>query len=346
MKIVYSIIMGLVITFYSYAQYTPIISLACDECDYLIEKIAISSSGKYIATGGDVPKVWDSNTSEIIREFDIFTDPNAATCLRFSNDESLLLIGYFPFTANLYRIEDGKLLHTFETLTMTLDDDFKFISGVNACDFNSDNSLIVLSDFNGAVQVFNLDNYEEVARLQFPGFIDGVRFTKLENKVHVYDTSVTHLEWDFVNEKVENMGLYSRLAFSDDSNWMLVQDGFMLYVKNLITGMTKLIDSVDRIPYINSFDVTGDGKHIILSSYISKDGDKAFPRQVFDVNSKSKAREYSISTESEKDSYQSNDTIVKFFPDGKRFLSVNNKTVHIYDISDLTSSVSDAKSLE
>ena len=39
------------------------------------------------------------------------------------------------------------------------------------------------------------------------------------------------------------------------------------------------------------------------------------------------------------------DAMVKFFPDGKRFLTVNGDTVYIWDISDLASRVKESENL-
>ncbi|MBI1390744.1 MAG: hypothetical protein GC154_20120 [bacterium] len=347
----------------AFSQTSPILSYHCDECNYPIDQIALSHHGDYIAIGGHNPKLIDSFTGVVVREFGELPGVARTTLISFSPNDNFLLVGYHFFQANLYRVEDGTLLHTFTTFTKELHDSTKVLGGVEASDFSEDSSLLAIGDPNGGVHIFDLDDYREIARHQFAHYLNEIKFSSLSfpRDLSIADHFDQFLDemsyaepesrilasgfagfdsviWDYRND--ETTIIASGQIKSEFGDWFYVRKNGPDALVNFSENIIRYIDISDD--NLDIQDVTAEGDLLLTASLAFEDGSVILPRSIVGVESNTTLREYPFSKQSGKDQPDSPDTLVRFFPDSERILSVNNKTIYIYDISDLTTAIKPA----
>ena len=93
---------------------------------------------------------------------------------------------------------------------------------------------------------------------------------------------------------------------------------------------------------IGTATISPDGHDFLLGAYTDPQAPNVVNRTLYESTTRNSLRQYPVDRASASNSPLSQDSIIKYFPNGRRFLTVNNGTVHIWDISDVVTCVKDA----
>ncbi len=303
-------------------------------------KVAISPDGKQLLGGLQTAKIWDTETGREILHYT--NNASWISSAVFSPDGRHIFTGIFDFRGQYWDMVTGENIFIIKTFTWTKDpQSVYYILGVTACDFTPDGSQLITGDSDGEVQLWDTTTGKEIRRYEPRG---DVRYIKVspDGKTFLKQESGSAYLVDI--ETGEKIGEFPSSGCRISSNWkyLLSRIGNIYDVN---TG--EVIRTIPGFHHSsNVIALSPDGKYAILGGYQDSYSKEVRNRRIFNNETGSEIRSYATSLEAEKNAPDSVDSYLQFFPDGKRFLTVNGSNIHIWDISDLTSGVKSFDSLD
>lgn len=323
----------------SNCQYEPILSIPINDGAARIYSVDISNDGKLIATGTHSVKLWDVETGEEQFEFNehgVVTIRN----ITFSKDDYLIASGDGLFNAIVWARETGEVIQKFRGY-----DRDPLGEGIKVA-LTPDNKKLITGS-NSTLQLWDVSSGEELLRYPDYGRVGSVLIHPNGNElflesggVVLFEIETGEIERIFVN--------LTRQSISNDGNTILGitqsgSDGYTIEIQDTNSGSILKSVNIDGKTYPNNNIISPNSKHFLISNYIVKNGKSiGLNRVLYDAITPGPIRTYETDENADPNSPFSTDSIIKFFPDGKKFLTVNGNTVHIWDISDVVTNVENA----
>ncbi len=319
----------------------PIVNLEAEN-PYTLSTVSISPDGEKIL-GADFSNahIFDAKTG---REL-VFLEGKRGLIYSsaFSPDGKYVMTGSDAFEAKLWDVETGALIHTLESGTVSDPSRGKtLVAGILGIAFSPDSQRVLTGDVNGYLQMWDVKTGEEIRRYKERSWITSLTFLPNGREVLIVEgggTSILDLEDDELTGIV-----FFGDASSPSSDWkkIITVGGWNVRLWDFETG-----EIIHTLPHTagktETVALSPDGKTVLIPGVINEEKNTMSERVIYNADTGDSLRSYSIERASEKNSPTTADYIVKFFPDGKRFLTVNGNTIHIWDISDLVTSVPDSQ---
>ena len=319
------------------AQFDPVFSLVASPTTD-VRDVAISHDGNKILTVVDDLKIWNSRTGERLATI---SDPNVRMIFSavFSPDDALIATGDAGHNAIIWDDRTGSVLQRFPSYDMNPDN-----GGIKGVAFTPDGSKLLMGNGNGALQLWNVKTGEELKRYQNKNHIISLFILPDGKRAGIgVAGGVFILDLDRDIFLTSFLGAYPSLS----------SDGQILQIRASRNG--PLIQQWDMSSYelvreyvyepgqlVGIPTISPDGKNFLIGATINTQLSRTSNRELFDTTSRNLLRQYPVDRASASNSPLSRDSIIKYFPNGRRFLTVNNGTVHIWDISDVVTKVEDA----
>ena len=337
-------IFAITMPYASYGQNEPVLSFelstswAAD-----VVAVAVSNRGDLIAIGGNKPVIIDAKTGFIKTR--LFNEGKGRVgSLVFSPNDKYLLTGMRYNIALVYDTETGEIIHQ-------IDSDQPF----NPC-----GAFVVRAEFfweNGKYfSIHNCGDYYRVFEtetgienrslaIQFNSLsISPVIRPTSKSGIVAYETYDRDINQDVVI--LHDMNLNKEINRFPSELVDVTQMSPYLIVSKKTKELTLInIDTMEEKLTVSDVFYTSNNFGISKSGTLVIGGREGRNRSVFSLDPGRLVYTYPFDSES-KDSALSEDEFVEFFPDGQRYLTINGNKLNIWDISDLTSSVHDAKSMQ
>ncbi len=319
----------------------PLVSIVGpDDARFL--SVDISPDGQQIVTGStERSEIWDAVTGEKILEY---KGISIVSTIAFSPDGKYVLSGGIPYLAKLWDSTTGETLREFRSPT-PVTKPFG-LGDMTQVAFTSDGKKVITEDLYGQFQVWEIDTGKEYRNLfhtiqpRDRGFMP----MKNSNEILVHYNATLQI-WNFEeNEKIHELanGYIPFYKYSNYSRDMILYTTITTHVLfNISLNQVVYEIPFSQVSYPETSAVSSDGKIIIFGGRLVPNGD----RKIFVSDSKTPARVLPVKTDSENSPHQV-DRVVKIFPDGKKYLTMNGNAVHIWDISDLTAGVKESENLQ
>jgi len=296
---------------------------------------AFSPDGRQIITGGSCLTLWDSFTGEKIRSI---ADDAISGSIVCSPDGKLVATAYLDYSSTvrmkIWNVEIGQCKHVLQYSLPKLQKGY-FQSYAIGMAFSPDGKELLTGDVATRFLSWStetgqiLREYHALGSMRDP--IYGILFLPDGNRAMVQRGIGEIYLVDLRNDEIisslpEQWGLsLSR----DGSLWLGIgQEGAEL--REVETGELIRKYPLEHTLWYRSMDLSPDGKLILVGG---RDyWDDRYPRIILDAETGEVLRDYGICF----------DVVLKFAPDGKRFMAVTNddkQRVRIYDISDLQAAV-------
>lgn len=313
------------------AQNSPIQSFTDEQGRWPIS-IDISNDGKYIATGTyNATLVWELSSGKNISQYD--KDIGDIECVNFSKDGIFLLSSGYQFTTILWKALTEELIFKLRSPSQ----------GVHGSVWPNYWGIFSLDE----KRIFTLDGYYI---FQVWDAQSGLAIDEYQNHFSdLYKILLTNNPDELLLGFGEETVLYNYIAkqkvkaysgryrsISGDRKVLLTQSEDRLNFIDMQTGQYI------RFLYGNIVDTQA--VDLSYTGDIMVVGGNPTNRKVYYTTSPEAVRVYPYDKTSV-NTPDSPDAMVKFFPDGKRFLTVNGDTVYIWDISGLASRVKESENL-
>lgn len=319
-----------------YAQYEPILSIKTNEVQERVLSFAITNDGSQLVTGGyDFLRLWNASTGELLHEFDIpFHD--IVYSMNVSDDGKYLVTGHFN-DVNLWDLKSYNLLH--KKYVRKLDNSY---SGVSSVAIIPDRNSFYAGDSVGYLEEFDITTGESKLKEDHGPFpIINILITS-NNNYFIFDFSgiVARYRVDPFEGIEGKKGLLASISSDGTVLQILTGDtknGYKLEHLNAETFDTIREFEFGQGNSIGQNDISPDGKSFLVTIYGQR-----YVRMLYDAVTPGPIRTYILDENAELNSPHRSSRFIKFFPDGKKFLTVNGDTIHIWDISDVVTSVESA----
>lgn len=314
------------------AQYQPIKMMEMTDEDHILSA-DISPDGKYLVTGGQKSViVWDSETG---KEFTSYKKVEMVGSLAFSPDGKRIAIGDLPYVTKLFDIATGNIIKEF--ISPSRYSGRPIIGEIFYVAFTSNGKRLITKD----EQIMVFWDIESGKLYEIPGAVlFGSEPIPCSNPNEVISgTGDGYIEiWDYEKTIIIKKIKGRSPILSSNKKRIVYGD----------TGIVKLYDlEVDREIFVKNVynlspkAISSEGNYIILKEG-NPDKQGNLKREIYSINNIEPLRAYSLNINNEKSSSNSDDRIIKFFPKGNRFLTINGNRAYIWDYSDLTSGIPDA----
>lgn len=324
-----------------FAQHNPNTIIAPTESRSIGNLVTVSANSQYIMTASRTVEIWNVNSGDrisIFNEFDRpFYDssgmrliPGGIATTSFSPDGTLAVTGGTDFTAMIWEVKTGALLQS-----LRLDDNVEFgLGNVSTAAISPDNKWMAASatSFDGII-LFDISTGERMRIVNSERAVGKLQFFDNGEKLF-YTTGQFARVYDLILDQIifeKNIG-GAELSENERSiiihygnsvqEWSI--DGSLLS-SNILSGFSgsKIRPAIS--PVGNRIAVAESNKSQILSKN--------------NLSPSGSLRELSKGSSVDLVGHA-------FSPNGKLYYAYTKDKVFIYDISDLTSSASDTKSLK
>ncbi len=309
----------------------PILTIHSPNDTNTPSKVAISPDWKEILTGLHSAKIWDAETGQEILHYTKTMKVIASAV--FSPDGKYIFTGESGFRGQYWDRFTGELIFTIETFTVTKDPrTVYYIHGITACDFTPDGSLLLTGDSDGEVQLWDMSNGNEIRRYkERGGYVKYIKISPHGKRFFSHHSSRLYMIDLETDEEIYKLFLVSQVVISSNWKYLLTNIG---YIYDVDTG--KVIKEIPTFHSSRTLAISPNGQFTIVGGIQNPDTKEIENRQIFNNETSALIRSYPTSISVERNAPNSPDDHILFFPDGKRFLTVNNTNIHIWDISDLT----------
>jgi WD40 repeat protein len=235
----------------------------------------------------------------------------------------------------------GEQLYTFETYTLIRSREDPLykrmvtLGGIRGSDFTPDGKQLITGDTNGEMQLWDVQTGKELKHYDQVGLVRSLEISPEGERVLINSLGFNGIMDVASGKRIEDIGFFS--VVTKDWSKMLIpsslETGFR--VIDLKTEETIKMISYDEVGFPGKvFSLSPDGNFMVTGSYLGNDGIKQ--RRVIDLVNRNRVYKFQYDTAT-KDAPYAEDKFIEFFPQGKRFLTVNGNTLNIWDISDLLS---------
>ncbi|MFB3788720.1 MAG: WD40 repeat domain-containing protein [bacterium] len=340
-RITLTIVLVPIFTLTGITEEMPLVSIVgSDDARFL--SVDISSDGQRIVTGStERSEIWDAVSGQKILEYNGIS---TVSTIAFSPDGKYVLSGGIPYLAKLWDATTGETLREFRSPT-PVTKPFG-LGDMTQVAFTMDGKKVITEDLYGQFQVWEVDSGKEYRNLfhtiqpRDRGFMP----MKNSNEILVHYNEVLQI-WDFEeNKKIYELdnGYIPLPKYSNYSRDMILYTTITEHILfDISLGKVVFEMPFSQVSYPETSAVSSDGRIIIFGGRLVPNGD----RKIFVSDSKTPARVLPLKTDSENSPHQV-DRVVKIFPDGKKYLTLNGNAVHIWDISDLASRVKESENLQ
>lgn len=332
----------------SYGQHQPENTIVLNPDEGLgIRSIDISKNGNYFATGSHIPILWNSNTGEKIREYDGHNeiisnnDSPVIDSISISFDNKYIISGDRFINIVVHDIYTGEVISRMKSTN-------NITSGgiFNNITISTDNRFIISATESGEIEIWNLMNGSLIKKLRNRGHLSSFVLLPDDKHILIAIGAIILIDIDTDNNIHQFPG--SRPFVSDDGKTLQVSEGNQFDGYEIVYYDLQTYEKIRDIPLgINSFpravDMSPDAKNFLMGSRIQQNGStNIINRVLFDSITPGSIRSYTARANADSNSFESEDQIIKYFPNGRKFLTVNGNSVHIWDISDVVTRVRDA----
>lgn len=314
-----------------------------------IASTCLSHDGRYIVTGmGNGANLWDAETGELLHEFPEII--HAFSCA-FSFDNRMVAFGHETYTATIYDIETGKRQRSFRTPTPPTRP--WWTGHVSEVAFSSDGKYLITRDVFYECQIWDIATGEMYMNLhsKFDGDlgINAWQFVPIPNSNIIFMTeSERVVEFDITRGEIGRVVLFGCCPkLSINARYLIMYElldielGRDEGVRILNLDSNETISSLRMQPGTSNtqiMDISPNGEYFIIGGE-SRSPDLEFGRRVY--RNGELIHSFELDTKDNNSPYSA-DRYVRFFPDGKRFLTLNGNRVHVWDIDKLVTDVPDS----
>ncbi len=331
------------ITNFSVAQ--PILTIPSPNENEYPPQVDITHDGSKIITGVYDFILWDFQTGDMLQKF--FPQHEyknrRITTIKFSPDAKHVFVGYEHYMGDLYDLHTGNKKFRITSLTKTENKELIGYLGMVSAHFTPDCERIITCDSEGSIQVWDVKKGTELKRIDRGGFVKDMVLSPKGNIILI--TEISHIYfYNLENDEISRRYHYF-LHTTISRNWKYLFIGEMY--KYISYNKIELINSnsfpKNNLPNNgqNKLAITNDGKFVIVGGF-QKDK-MNINRRIYNVSTGEIVREYPFKNEQEMTSPYGNDYEVGLFQDNTRFYTVNGTNVNIWDISDLTSIITQSE---
>ena len=321
------------------AQFEPVLSIEVNPIGGVdVQAAEISPDGSKIITATRVPIVWNAITGERILTFTANT-ANYIRSVAFANDNYTVATGDGRHNAFIWNIRTGDVLQRVTGYDMDPTG-----GGITGVAFTPDGTKLLTGDGNGALQLWDVKTGQEIKRYRDQGGIETLFILPDGNRFVIWRAGAVVIIDLYNDQSIKIIsGAYPSLS----------SDGQILQIRASRNG--PLIQQWDMSTYelireyvyepgqiVGIPTISPDGKNFLIGAIINTQLSRTSNRELYDTTTRSLLRQYPVDRISSSNSPLSRDLIIKYFFDGRRFLTVNGGTVHIWDISDVVTCVEDA----
>mgnify|MGYP001055811293 FL=1 len=315
----------------------PLVSIIGPDDAWFLS-VDISPDGKRIATGAtERSMIWDAVSGQKILEYNGIS---TVSTIAFSPDGKYVLSGGIPYLAKLWDSTTGETLREFRSPT-PVTKPFG-LGDMTQVAFTTDGKKVITEDLFGEFQVWDVDTGKEYRNLYYSILPHGRGFIPLKNSNGVLVPNNDELViWNF-DEFVIIKRLEGYVPVPSYNRDIILYNSPTAYtVYNLAKDEILFEIPYSIVSYSTVKAVSPNGKIVIFGGLLVKNGD----RKIFVSDSKNPVRVLPLKTDS-RDAPHNVDRLVKIFPDGKKYLTLNGNAVHIWDISDLAAGVKGSENLQ
>ncbi|HOL96570.1 MAG TPA: hypothetical protein PLH79_19680 [bacterium] len=315
----------------------PLVSIVGpDDARFL--SVDISSDGQRIVTGStERSEIWDAVSGQKILEYNGIS---TVSTIAFSPDGKYVLSGGIPYLAKLWDSTTGETLREFRSPT-PVTKPFG-LGDMTQVAFTSDGKKVITLDLWGEFQVWDILEGKEYINLQKTIFRSGRQFVPLKKSNEILVPYNDELEIWNIDEITITKRIKGYSPIPSHNRDIILYNSLTAYtVYNLAKDEIIYEIPFSEVPYSTVKAVSPNGMMVIFGGLLITNGD----RKIFVSDSKTPARVLPVKTDSENSPHQV-DRVVKIFPDGKKYLTMNGNAVHIWDISDLTAGVKESENLQ
>ncbi len=324
----------------TWSQNKPILSI---ELPTDVRTATILHSGKEFLAGTSslehgIYRI-DAQTGEITRQYKQTSD----LCnIAITQDDKLAMSGTMSHSAFVFDLESGETINAFWTYgNGPTEPSFP----AKAVCFSPDEKYAVTADYHGKLRRWDLETGKLVQEVVFP-HNDPTYVTYLPNGYEVMTTTYYPYIWNLKTNEVRQ--------YPEIESWYppsLVGNKLLFYLGKTMqlwdTESWALLKEYDSSEYTTkSVALSPVGDNILVGGAIGSTTNKGYDRRIIKTDTGVLARTYQVRSGASLGSPESEDRVVRFFPDGKKFLTVNGNTVHIWDIKDLTSAVHGSEAIK
>ncbi len=323
------------------ASADPILKIVDDSANYGIEATINNSGTEIITLSEKLLSVWDANTGKLIKEAPF--PPMTSTAGQFgpvldiSLDDKYALISALPYDAHLWNLDNLTIVQRYSA-------PFEYSStvpGVWAGAISPDGKYSVTHNSYGILQVWENESGKEIRQHKYDGsFAKDMQFMPDGKNVFVEASYPTILD-PFTGEIHRKFpGAFSSFLSNDKTKLFLVDnEERRLNLYNVNDGSLIRVLTEQKYDKQRKLAVSPDMKYILFGGVDNEEKNLYFPRVFMDASNGKVLRQVETDRSAGKNSPNSNDNGVAFFPDGKRFITMNGNTVYVWDISEFTSAV-------
>ena len=331
-----------------YAQFEPALSITPEQDQQQVNSVSISSDGRLVVTCTDRPILWDAQTGEKIRTYHGHDGllvnnigPVVIYSSAFSNDNRFLITGDDGFYAVVSDVNTGEVIFRCRSYDL-----YPLGFGMLGVSFTPDGNKVLTGASNGALQLWDVRTGDELKRYRDRGGVQTLFILPDGNRAIIWRAGAVIII-DLQND--QNMESFSGAYPSLSSDGQILQirsgnrlDGYRIQHWNM-NNYTLLNEfPLESGQLIGTATISPDGHDFLLGAYTDLQATNVFNRTLYESATRNSLRQYPVDRASASNSPFSQDSIIKYFPNGRRFLTVNNGTVHIWDISDVVTKVEDA----
>ena len=297
--------------------------------NYPIKCFEFSPDGSKILVGSERMTLWDLNSGQLIRTYE---EPLVVDGCSFSNDGKYVTAGTEPFNAYIFNAETGEQILKIKTEENYL----AFQSGpVHVLGITPDNNFLYTIDYLSFFKKWDIRTGKMAAQIGEGIFRYYDKFLFPDNSSQIITAGDGVRLIDLEQGKVlkEFQGS-TRQKLENKRVLLLNGDVLKVFnVKDWIVEETFTIEDTSKL--FLRLSMSKDHNALITRGF--DEDTRNFSRTVFDLKTGKAIKEYAVSKNNPKGNSDTPDDDIRFFPEGKKFLTVNYNTIYIYDVSNLFS---------
>ncbi len=281
----------------------------------------------------------DAQTGEITRQYQHTSD----LCnIAITQDDKWAMSGTMHHSAFVFDLESGETIYGFWTFgNSTTEPSFP----ATAVCFSPDDKYAITADYFGLIRLWDLKTGDKLKEIEVGGN-EPVFISYLPSGYEVLISSWLPYIWNLKTNEVRQFPETDSYCIPS-----LVGNKILFYLGKKIqlwdTESWTLLKEYEADDPTKSIALSPVGDNIVVGgAVIDNPIHEGYDRRIIKTDTGVLARTYQVRSGASLGSSESEDRVVRFFPDGKKFLTVNGNTVHIWDITDLTSVVQGSESIK
>lgn len=303
--------------------------------DEPVGAFAFSQDGEKLLTGWSKSSIWDLKTGLKL----VNIPSQAAASGAFSKNGKMVATGTSPLSAAVWNTETGEKIQTFKGK----DDSYLSPETITAVAFHPTESKVIAGTEFGNISLWDIYTGKETPILNIGNFVDKIQVFSDGDRISTYMDIIS------LKSKVILHEFDARITLSSDEKYLFSGKGNFnesLYKKQLLFFSANDYSQMQNFPVFESksgnCSFSPDGTLILLYEFGDDFGNYDLTKiQLMRVANNEIVHEFKIDGK--------NDYVISkvlFSPDGKKLAIVSDKTIYIWDIGNLYSSVPESANLK